>query len=191
MATMCLLNICLVLLFSTEIYSLDCKMLHLQQNKVNMKSLELLSKMGGQFPLQCLNENRNVGFLQKVLRPTESQKENAKLIILEIFQQIFNIFSKNLTQAAWDRSFIQSFQNGLYQQIEQLEKCLHSERENEIPYLGNEKILFPLLKLKKYFERIGDFLKEKQYSLCAWETIRWEMERCLLFVDQLTERLQN
>ncbi|XP_067409541.1 interferon epsilon-like [Emydura macquarii macquarii] len=191
MTTMCLLHICLVLLFSTEIYSLDCNLLHFQQNKVNTESLELLNKMGGQFPLQCLNENRNFEFPQKALRPRESQKENAKVVIQEILQQIFYIFSKNLTQAAWDRSFIELFQNGLHQQTEQLEKCLHSEMENKTPYLGNEKLLSPMLKLKKYFKKIGDFLKEKQYSLCAWETIRLEMGRCLLFVDQLIKRLQN
>ncbi|EMP34037.1 Interferon beta, partial [Chelonia mydas] len=184
MTTMCLLHICLVLLFSIEISSLDCNMLHFQQNKMNMESLELLSKMGGQFPLQCLNENRNFRFPQKALRPRESQEKNAKVVIQEILQQIFNIFSKNLTQAAWDRSSVETLQKGLHQQTEQLETCLYSEMENE-------KLLFPMLKLKKYFQRIRDFLKEKQYSLCAWETIRLEMGRCFFFVDQLIIRLQN
>ncbi|KAM7166333.1 interferon epsilon-like [Macrochelys suwanniensis] len=191
MTTMWLLHICLVLLFSTEISSLDCNLLHFQQNKVNMESLALLSKMGGQFPLRCLNENRNFRFPQKALRPRESQEKNGKVVIQEILQQIFNIFNKNLTQAAWDRRSVETLQNGLHQQTEQLETCLQSEMENETPYLGNEKLLFPMLKLKKYFQRIRDFLKEKQYSLCAWETIRLEMGRCLLFIDQLMIRLQN
>ncbi|XP_044876319.1 interferon epsilon-like [Mauremys mutica] len=188
MITMCLLHICLVMLFSIEISSLDCTILHFQQNKMNTESLELLSKMGGQFPLQCLNENRNFRLPQKALRPRESQEKDAKMVIQEIFQQIFNIFSENLTQAAWDRSSVETLQNGLHWQTEKLETCLRSEMENETPYLGNKKLLFPMLKLKKYFQRIRDFLKEKQYSLCAWETIRLEMGRCLLFVDQLIKK---
>ncbi|KAG6930914.1 interferon beta-like [Chelydra serpentina] len=144
-----------------------------------MESLALLRKMGGQFPLRCLNENRNFRFPQKALRPREFQEKNGKVVIQEILQQIFNIFNKNLTQAAWDRRSVETLQNGLHQQTEQLETCLH------------EKLLFSMLKLKKYFQRIRDFLKEKQYSLCAWETIRLEMGRCLLFIDQLMIRLQN
>ncbi|XP_030422789.1 interferon epsilon-like [Gopherus evgoodei] len=188
MITMCLLHISLVMLFSTEISSLDCTILLFQQNKMNTESLELLSKIGGQFPLRCLKENRNFRLPQKALRPRESQEKDAKMVIQEILQQILNIFSENLTQAAWDRSSVETLQNGLHWQTEKLETCLHSEMENETPYLGNKKLLFPMLKLKKYFQRIRDFLKEKQFSLCAWETIRLEMGRCLLFVDQLIKK---
>uniref|UniRef100_A0A674K0U8 Interferon kappa n=1 Tax=Terrapene triunguis TaxID=2587831 RepID=A0A674K0U8_9SAUR len=177
MITMCLLHICLVMLFSIEISSLDCTMLHFQQNKMNMESLELLSKMGGQFPLQCLNENRNFRLPQKFLKLR--QKENAKVEIQEILQLIFYIFTKNLTLAAWDGRSLERFQNGLNQQIEHLEACLTEKMEKKQPYSRSEEII--RLKLKKYFQKIDNFLKDKQYSLCSWEIIRLEMRRCLQY----------
>ncbi|KAG6930915.1 interferon beta-like [Chelydra serpentina] len=154
-------------------------MLHFQQNKVNQASLQLLEKMGEQFPVQCLNENSNFISLQNVLSSREFQKENAMVAILEILQQIFNIFSKSQLQTAWDRSSIVAFQNGLHQQ----------KKKMETTYPQNEDLT--RLKVKKYFRVIDNFLKEKQYSLCAYEIIREEMRRCFLFIDQLTKRLKN
>ncbi|XP_032653472.1 interferon beta-like [Chelonoidis abingdonii] len=189
MTTLSFLNICLVLLFSTGSSSVDCNMLHFQQNKVNQASLQLLEKMGGQFPVQCLNENSNFISLQNVLSSREFQKENAMVAIQEILQQIFNIFSKSHTQTAWDRSSIVAFQSGLHQQIELLKMWFDREKKLETTYPQNED--FSRLTVKKYFRVIENFLKEKQYSLCAWEIIREEMRRCFLFIDQLTKRLKN
>lgn len=60
LSTRHLLHICLVLLFSTEITSMQCDMIHFQQKRLNKDSLELLEKMGGSFPFlsQCSNENQ-------------------------------------------------------------------------------------------------------------------------------------
>uniref|UniRef100_A0A8C0HC46 Uncharacterized protein n=1 Tax=Chelonoidis abingdonii TaxID=106734 RepID=A0A8C0HC46_CHEAB len=173
MITMCLLHICLVMLFSTEISSLDCTILHFQQNKMNTESLELLSEVGGQFPLQCLKENRNFRLPQKALRAREPQEKDAKMVIQEILEQIFNIFT------AWDGRSLERFQNGLNQQIEHLEACLTEGMEKKQPYSRSEVII--RLKLKKYFQKIDNFLKDKQYSLCSWEIIRLEMRRCLQY----------
>ncbi|KAH1168656.1 hypothetical protein KIL84_013246, partial [Mauremys mutica] len=84
-------------LFSTEILSQLCTMLHFQQKKVNKESLELLKKMSGNFPSQCINERVAFKPTQNVVQLQVSQKENAKVATQEILQEIFSIFSKNLT----------------------------------------------------------------------------------------------
>ncbi|CAM5146451.1 unnamed protein product, partial [Natator depressus] len=185
-----LLQFCLVLLFSREISCLDCNRLHVLQNRMNSESLERLEKMGGNFPFQCLNER--IAFKPRdILKLRLSHQENAKVAIQQILQELFHIFNNNLTQAAWSGTSIKEFQNGLHQQIEKLETCLSAEMEKEVTYPGNENLLLTSLKLKRYFQTIEDFLKENQYSRCAWEIIRVEISRCFLMLDKLTKRLEN
>ncbi|XP_077674167.1 interferon beta-like [Eretmochelys imbricata] len=185
-----LLQFCLVLLFSSEISCLDCNRLHVLQIRMNSESFERLEKMGGNFPFQCLNEG--IAFKPRDIRKLRlSHRENAKVAIQQILQELFHIFNNNLTQAAWNGTSIKEFQNGLHQQIEKLETCLSSEMEKELTYPGNENLLLTSLKLKRYFQTIEDFLKEKQYSRCAWEIIRVEISRCFLILDKLTKRLEN
>ncbi|XP_065405693.1 interferon beta-like [Chrysemys picta bellii] len=191
MTSSCLLHVCLVLLFSTEISSRLCTMLHFQQNKVNRESLELLQKMSGNFPSQCINERTAFKPTQDVAQLPVSQKENAKVAIQEILQQIFNIFSKNLTQSAWDGTSIVRFQNGLYQQIQRLEACLRAQMEKELTNPESEDLQLTSRRVKKYFQGIDAFLKEKQYSLCAWEIIRVEIPRSFVLIDKLTRSLSN
>ncbi|KAG6930917.1 hypothetical protein G0U57_002727 [Chelydra serpentina] len=145
---------------------------------MNSESLESLEKMGGHFPFQCLIE-RTAFKSRDILKIGLSQQENAKGAIQQILQELFHIFNNNLTQAAWNGTSIKEFQNGLHQQIEKLETCLSAEMEKEI------------LKLKRYFQTIDDFLKEKQYSRCAWEITRVEISRCFLMLNILTKRLEN
>ncbi|CAM5155742.1 unnamed protein product [Natator depressus] len=185
-----LLQCCLVLLFSREISCLDCNRLHVLQTRMNSESLERLEKMGGNFPFQCLNE-RTAFKPRDIFKLQLSHQENAKVAIQQVLQELFHIFNNNLTQAAWNGTSIKEFQNGLHQQIEKLETCLSAEMEKEVTYPGNENLLLTSLKLKRFFQTIEDFLKEKQYSRCAWEIIRVEISRCFLMLDKLTKRLEN
>ncbi|XP_037759034.1 interferon beta-like [Chelonia mydas] len=185
-----LLQCCLVLLFSREISCLDCNRLHVLQTRMNSESLEHLEKMGGNFPFQCLNEG-TASKPKDILKLRLSHQENAKVAIQQVLQELFHIFNNNLTQAAWNGTSIKEFQNGLHKQIEKLETCLSAEMEKEVTYPGNENLLLTSLKLKRYFQTMEDFLKEKQYSRCAWEIIRVEISRCFLMLNKLTKRLEN
>ncbi|XP_008504063.1 interferon alpha-2 [Calypte anna] len=174
----------LILLCTTTISCLWCNHLPLQQRKVIQNSLQLLDKMGNKFPQQCLKEKMFFSFPEQVLKPR--QKESVKVAIEEIFQHIFYIFSRNLTLAAWDGAALEQFQNGLYQQIEQLEVCVikkqtHSFRSKEVNRL----------KLKKYFQKIDCFLRDKQHNLCSWEISRAEMRKCLQMIDNVIWKLNS
>ncbi|XP_074850936.1 interferon beta-like [Carettochelys insculpta] len=184
------LHFCLMLLFSSEISCLDCRRLHVLQTKMNRKSLEHLEEMGGNFPFQCVHE-RTAFKPGDVLKIRLSRQENAKAAIQQILQELLQIFNNNLTQAAWNGTVIEQFQNGLHLQTEKLETCLSAELETERNYPGNENLLRTSLKLKRYFQTIHQFLNEKQYSRCAWEIVRREISRCFVFLNILTKRLEN
>ncbi|CAM4565805.1 interferon beta-like [Caretta caretta] len=157
---------------------------------MNNKNLEHLEKMGGNFPFQCLNE-RTAFKPRDILKLQLSHQENAKVAIQQTRQELFHIFNNNLTQAAWNGTSIKEFQNGLHQQIEKLEMCLSAEMEKEVTYPRNENLLLTGLKLKRYFQTIEDFPKEKQYNRCTQEIIRVEISRCFLILNILTKRLEN
>ncbi|XP_062480054.1 interferon alpha-13-like isoform X2 [Pezoporus occidentalis] len=157
---------------------------HGKRRKVVKNSMQLLDKMSEKFPQQCLREKTSFRFPNQVLKPR--QKETVKVAIEEIFQNIFYIFSKNLTLAAWDETALGQFQNGLYQQIEQLEACVIKKQTLHFWSKDPNR-----LKLKKYFKEIDCFLKDKQYSLCSWEISRAEMRRCLQLVDKVVRKLNN
>ncbi|XP_027490763.1 interferon alpha-2-like [Corapipo altera] len=179
-----LIQIGLILLCTTIICNHQCNHLLLQQRKVTENSLQLLDKMGKNFPQRCLREKMSFRFPKQVLQPR--QKETVRVAIEEIFQHIFYIFSKNLTLAAWDRTALDQFQNGLYQQIEQLEACVIKKHTH---YCWSKEV--SRLKLKKYFQKIDCFLKDKQHNLCSWEISRAEMRRCLQLIDKVTRKLNN
>uniref|UniRef100_A0A8C4XXP0 Uncharacterized protein n=1 Tax=Gopherus evgoodei TaxID=1825980 RepID=A0A8C4XXP0_9SAUR len=189
LAGLCLLHVCLTLLFSIEISSQLCTMLHFQQNKMNKEILELLKKMSGIFPSQCIRERTAFKPTQEVSQLPLFQKDNAKMAMQEILQEIFNIFRKNLTQSTWDGISIVRFQNRLYQQIQQLEACLKAQMEKDLTNPESEDLQHTSWRVKQYFQGIDAFLKEKQYSLCAWEIIRVEIPRCFVLTDKLNRTL--
>ncbi|NWV00334.1 IFNA2 protein, partial [Upupa epops] len=176
-----LIQVGLVLLCITTIFSLQCHHLPLQLSKVIESSLQLLDKMGKKFPQQCLREKMSFGFPKLVLKPR--QKETVKVAIEEIFQHIFYIFSQNLTLAAWNVTVLEQFQNGLYQQMEQLEACVIKKQKDCFQTKVNT------LKLKKYFKKIDLFLENKKYSVCSWEISRTVMRRCLQLIDKVIRNL--
>ncbi|XP_032637991.1 interferon beta-like [Chelonoidis abingdonii] len=167
MTTRCLLRVCPILLFFTEISSWICTMLHFQQNKMNKENLEPLKKMSGNFTSQCINDRAAFKSPQNVAQLPVSQKENTKVSTQEIFQEIFNIFSKNLTQSAWNGTSIDRFQSGHYQQIQRLEVCMRAQMEKDFTNPESEDLQLTSWRVKQYFQGIDAFLKEKQYRLCA------------------------
>ncbi|XP_006130059.2 interferon kappa-like [Pelodiscus sinensis] len=187
MATFCLLQISFMLLCTANISALDCNILPLLHNKMIQGHLHVLNKMGQQFPEQCQSEKMHFQFPEQFLKLRK--KENAKVAIHEILLQIFYIFTKHLTLVAWDGRSLERFQNGVNQQIEHLDACLTEKIEKKQPYSRSEEII--RLKLKKHFQKLDNFLKDKHYSLCSWEIIRLEIRRYLHFIVKVTRRLRN
>ncbi|NWI15241.1 IFNK protein, partial [Crypturellus soui] len=182
MSSFGLLQVGLILSCTTKITSLHCNHLRLQQSKVTESSLRLLDKMGEKFPRQCLREKTSFRFPRQVLKPR--QKETMKVAIEEIFQHLFYIFSKNLTPARWDGQALEQFQNGLHRQIEQAGSCAAEKRTYRSWSREPGR-----LRLKRYFQQIDCYLRDRRHSRCSWEVSRAEVRRCLQFVEKVVRRI--
>ncbi|XP_009956751.1 PREDICTED: interferon beta-like [Leptosomus discolor] len=141
--------------------------------------------MGGYFSQQCLSETNDFRFPKEITKVTQ---KNVTMIIYEFLQQIFQLFSKNLPVGAWNTSKTEKFQNGIHQQIEELEICLSEERSKARNSFRTRILKSTTLSVKKYFQRITSFLKDKQYSHCSWEAVRMELRTCLIIFDSLMKK---
>nr|CAM33520.1 TPA: type I interferon 9 [Monodelphis domestica] len=196
----CLIPAYLLFLLVTSISSLDCDSLYFYLRNVSLDGMILLRKMSkGEFPLQCLKTRMDFEFSQELLPPNQSLTD-VKIAIYEMSQQIFNIFSQNYLPLTWEEENVQKIQIKLDHQSEYLQRCLEEdekekevlekEDEDEISYSGLTVLQLNNLELRKYFKRIGSFLKEKEYSHCAWEIVRLEMRRCFYTLQKLISQLK-
>ncbi|XP_053149055.1 interferon tau-like, partial [Hemicordylus capensis] len=181
---MALQNISLLLLLASGIIALDCDHILQNQKCENQRNRELLRVMGRKGPPQeCLYEMPDFGFpVKKVLG---SSKGDGRLAMGFILKQISNLFLQNVTQAEWDINSLLHFRVALLQQSAEWDGCLTGKDGRfEDPQVK--------LYLLKYFKNIHSFLKDKRYSLCAWEAVRQEMQSsCFpIVLDRLTKRLR-
>nr|ACV42428.1 interferon-omega-7 [Sus scrofa]CAA40480.1 PoIFN-alpha II-3 [Sus scrofa] len=161
--------------------SLGCD---LSQNHVHVgrKNLVLLHQMRRLSPSFCLKDRKDFGFPQEMVEGSQLQKTQAISVLHEMLQQTFLLLHTERSSAAWDSTLLDKLCSGLHQQLEDLDPCLVQEMEEQTSALG--------MAVKRYFEGIHLYLKEKIYSDCAWETVRVEITRPLSLSTYLQERLQ-
>ena len=95
----------------------------------------------------------------------------------EMLQQSFNLFHTEHSSAAWDTTLLEQLRTGLHQQLDDLDACRGLVSGEEDSALGRTG---PTLAMKWYFQGIYVYLKEKEYSGWAWETVRVEITRRFL-----------
>ncbi|XP_009327265.1 PREDICTED: interferon beta-like [Pygoscelis adeliae] len=149
---------------------------------MNYHNMNLLCKMGGYFSQQCPSETTDFRFPTEITKITQ---KNVTVITYKFLQQIFQLFSKNLPVGAWNTSNIEKFQNGIHHQIEELEICLSEELSKARNSFQTWILRSSTLSMKKYFQRITNFLKDKQYSYCSWEAVQMELRTCFIIFDSL------
>ncbi|KAB0337043.1 hypothetical protein FD754_025390 [Muntiacus muntjak] len=86
-----------------------------------------------------------------------------------------------------DESLLDRFLEGLDQQLEELDTCLREGMMTEHSPLGSEN---SRLAGKSYFQQISAYLKEKEYSRCAWEVVSMEI-RSLVLANKLIGKLKK
>ncbi|KAM6391448.1 interferon kappa [Rhynochetos jubatus] len=177
-----LLQVCITLALYIKISHPVCLF---QGMKVNYHNMNFQCKMGGYFSQQCLSETTDFRFPMEITKVTE---KNVAMIVYEFLQQIFQLFSGNLPVGAWNTSKIEKFQNGIHQQIEELEMCLSEERSKAGSRFQTWILKSTTFSMKKYFQRITNFLKDKQYSHCSWEEVQMELRTCLIIFDSLMKK---
>ncbi|KAM6036231.1 interferon kappa [Theristicus caerulescens] len=177
-----LLRVCITLALYIKISHPVCLF---QGIKVNYHNMSLLCRMGGYFSQQCLSETTDFRFPMQTTKVTQ---KNVKMVIYEFLQQIFQLFSKNLPVGARNISKIEKFQNGIHHQIEELEICLSEELSKARNSFQTWILKSTIFSMKKYFQRITNFLKDKHYSHCSWEVVQIELRTCLIIFDSLMKK---
>uniref|UniRef100_A0A452DL97 Antiluteolysin n=1 Tax=Capra hircus TaxID=9925 RepID=A0A452DL97_CAPHI len=129
------------------------------------KNIRLLGQMRRLSPRFCLQDRKD--FLQEA---------QAISVLHEMLQQSFNLFHTESSSAAWNTTLLQQLRTGLHQQLDDLDACLGQVMGEEDSALGRTG---PTLAVKRYFQGIHVYLQEKEYSDCAWETVRVEIMRSL------------
>uniref|UniRef100_A0A8D2DYZ3 Interferon kappa n=1 Tax=Sciurus vulgaris TaxID=55149 RepID=A0A8D2DYZ3_SCIVU len=180
-------------LFMTCILSQDCNLLKVHLSTVTWQNLKILNEMSNSIPIECLREIQDF----KLPKEIQPEKTSIKYIFYEMFTQAINIFSQNTSNSTWDKEQLVQFQNKLYEQIEYLQQCLNKENKekedmkevkaDEKEHSGAEVLWQSQLKLRRYFSRIYNFLKDKKYSRCAWEIVRVEIRRCFHYFETFTK----
>ncbi|XDC71433.1 hypothetical protein R6Z07F_002606 [Ovis aries] len=106
----------------------------------------------------------------------------------EMLQQSFHLFHTECSFAALDTTLLEQLRIGLHEQMEDFHACLGQVMGEEASALGR---MGPTLALKRYFHGIHVYLKEKEYSDCAWEIVTVEMMRALSSSSSLYKRFRK
>ncbi|XP_053462093.1 interferon kappa [Nycticebus coucang] len=194
----CLWLIVLMGLCIMGILSLDCNLLNVRLRRVTLQNLRLLSSLSNSFPVECLKENKDFELPQKILSHTQTVKRDLKEAFYEVSTQAFHIFSQYTFKPIWKQKHLNQIQIGLDKQLEYLEQCL-PEEENEngdakevaMKHSGAQGSQVHNLELRRYFNKIYNFLKEKKYSHCAQDIVQVEIRRCIYYFYQFTALLRR
>ncbi|XP_006881394.1 PREDICTED: interferon kappa [Elephantulus edwardii] len=195
----CLRPACLVGLFITSIFSLECDLLNAHLSRIIQQNVRLLST-NNSFPAECLRDRQAFNFPGEFLSYTSPMKRELMEAFYEMSLKVFNIYSQYPVKTAWEEKHQSQIQMGLLRQIEFLERCLKKEqgengggkpREENLSYSGAGEPPGSNQELQKYFSRIANFLKQKRYSDCAWKVVQVELRRCLYFFHNLAVQLDR
>ncbi|XP_008046150.2 interferon kappa [Carlito syrichta] len=186
-------------LFITGILSLDCNFLNVHLRRVTWQNLRLLSSMSNSFPVECLRESKAFALLQENRSYTQPMKRDIKQAFYVMSMQVFNIFSQHTFISTWKQKHLKQILMGLDQQAEYVKQCLEEEEKEDMEEMNKDEMTHSGtgvsqlrgLELRRYFNRIYNFLKEKKYNHCAWELVQVEIRRCLYYFYKFTELLRR
>ncbi|XP_059957835.1 interferon beta [Mesoplodon densirostris] len=186
----CILQIALLLCFSTTALSTSYRLLQFQQRSSSLACqkllLQLLQLPG--MPQHCLEERMDFKVPDEIKQPQQFQKEDAVLVIYEMLQQIFCILRRNFSSTGWTETISEkNLLAEVSRQMDRLETILGEIMEKE-NFTG---VNMTILHLKKYYLQIVQYLKSKEYSNCAWTVVRVEILRNFSFLNHLTDYLHN
>ncbi|XP_036117394.1 interferon omega-2-like [Molossus molossus] len=155
---------------------------------LSRENLVLLSQMSRIFPSFCLKDRKDFRFPQVTEDGSQVWEAQAISVLHEMLQQTFNLLLTEHSAAAWNTTLLDQLCRALHRQLEALDTCLVRETGEEGSALATQG---PTLALKRYFQGIRLYLKEKKHSDCAWEVVRVEVMRAFSSTRLLPERLRN
>uniref|UniRef100_H0WDY0 Interferon kappa n=1 Tax=Cavia porcellus TaxID=10141 RepID=H0WDY0_CAVPO len=152
------------------------------------ENARLLISMSYPFPLRCLKDIKGFGLPQNILSYSWPVERNIKEAFYEISMQAFSIFSRHSPISIWKEEFLAQIKSGLSEQKEHLKRCLEEEKKQS---KNMQVIQQSKLALRRYFQRIENYLKDKKYSYCAWKIVAVEIKRCFSYFLKFTELLRE
>uniref|UniRef100_A0A8C3YIH4 Uncharacterized protein n=1 Tax=Catagonus wagneri TaxID=51154 RepID=A0A8C3YIH4_9CETA len=138
----------------------------------NWKTFMILRQMK-RIPSQaCLKDRTDFKFPWNRGNTTPNEMSQGTCYHHLMLQQIISLFNTEDSRAAWNNTLLDQLLSSLDHGLEQLEQM--EEDHLACLYLGSV--------VRKYFQRIHHYLKEKDYISCAWEVVRVEIEVCLSLI---------
>ncbi|KAM5329721.1 interferon beta [Glossophaga mutica] len=182
MANGSILQIALLLCFSTTALSKSYDVLQFQQRGSISACWTLIRRLNGTSG-SCRQDRMDFEF-PKDIKLQKFQKEEAILVIQEMLQQIFDLFRSNFSSTGWNKTIIEKLYGELGWQMEHLEAALEEIMEEENLTWGENTTL---LQLREYYSRIVQYLKSNLYSRCAWTVVRAEVLKNFSVLYKLTD----
>ncbi|DAA26983.1 interferon beta-2 precursor [Bos taurus] len=182
----CLLQMVLLLCFSTTALSRSYSLLRFQQRR----SLALCQKLLRQLPStpqHCLEARMDFQMPEEMKQAQQFQKEDAILVIYEMLQQIFNILTRDFSSTGWSETIIEDLLEELYEQMNHLEPIQKEIMQKQNSTMGDTTVLH----LRKYYFNLVQYLKSKEYNRCAWTVVRVQILRNFSFLTRLTGYLRE
>ena len=182
MANRSIVQVALLLCFSSTALSVSYDVLQFQQRGSISACRTLLRQLNGTF-YYCLKDRMDFKFPEEI-KLQKFQEEEAILVIHEMLQQIFDLFRRNLSSTGWNQTIIEKLYEELSWQMDHLEAALEDIME-EGNFTWEESRT--LLHLKQYYLRIVQYLKAKLYSRCAWTVVRGHILKNFSVLYTLTD----
>nr|WCB70986.1 interferon-delta-5 precursor [Camelus dromedarius] len=142
------------------------------QSLENKEIVRLLRQMKRTPLHSCLKDRRDFKLPWKRANIAQNQTAQGPCSYHQMLQQIFHLFSTEHSHAAWDNTSLHKLLSSLDHSQDQLEQT--EEGNLDCPFWGTA--------VREYFPAIHLYLKEKEYSPCAWEIVREETKKRLSFM---------
>ncbi|XP_006192421.2 interferon alpha-3-like [Camelus ferus] len=145
------------------------------QSLENKEILRLLRHMKRTPLHSCLKDRRDFKLPWERDNIAQNQTAQGPCSYHQMLQQIFHLFSTEHSHAAWDNTSLNKLLSSLDLSLHQLEQT--EEGNLDCPFWGTA--------VREYFQAIHLYLKEKEYSPCAWEVVRVETTKRLSLMKPL------
>ncbi|XP_047554841.1 interferon alpha-1/2-like [Lutra lutra] len=153
---------------------------------LHWRAFMLLQQMRRLSASSCDNYTNNFGFPQEAFNGKLLRKAQALSAVHVTNQKTFQLFCTEASPVSWNTTLLEELCSGLSEQVGLLEaRPLQEAGVGEMPLVNGDSIL------RNYFQRISLYLREKEYSPCAWKMVRAEIMKPLYASTALQERLRR
>ncbi|RXN21141.1 interferon alpha-13-like protein [Labeo rohita] len=132
---------------------------------------KILKKEGGLFPRECLRENVRITFPKSALQSNDSnQNIGVAKAKYKIMEHIDYLFANDSHPESWNQKKVEHLQNIVYRIVIYDYKCIMERKQRPVDDFPTREDA-----LKTYFDKLATLLRNKDYSVCAWEMVRKEL----------------